>query len=547
MQRFLMALCLLTVCASSFADSTVTVPWQEFKGLYAERIKNKLKKESEKDKEKPLYTVERALYQLTIAETGATGRILVTGRVLHGEPDPIPLFANDIAVNDVKDMVGGHLLTDARGYSLFADDGGEFRVSLGVSVPMRRDEMTRYVKFSVPRSVQNVLELSLPSSLRLSTDETVQQSDGRHYFAPTDTLTLRFEDLVQTSGSTALSIDTFTQIEFQGTRLVATHFFVPSQRVHTSVRLELDPSGGEIATSVPTEWVERMGNRGVVLSLPEGWEEPFIIQQETASGAAKSEIRLPRIERNAGREGGFQIEQAVDTRIDLMTKGVERGIPVQQLPQTLRAYADIAGTYSQLPAGAMDDGGIRLTVERLDTVRAPEIVLDAVYFYTSFAENGDTLTALHLTLPTEAGDKLVLKAIPDAEIWSVQVNGERGDLYTRHHGSWVIPLLGNTSSVVELAFLQRGEKLGLEGRLDLSLPATGLVARRINLAIGLSDRIDLIAMDSDLQPATPGDWPDVEGFIGLPHLFTRPFYRGEAVAASIYYKEPVNAAGGNRS
>jgi len=135
-----------------------------------------------------------------------------------------------------------------------------------------------------------------------------------------------------------------------------------------------------------------------------------------------------------------------------------------------------------------------------------------------------------------------LNAIPDAQIWSLQVNGESRNLYTHEQGKWIIPLPENTASIVELSFLQSGQRLGLEGRLDLTLPATGLVARRVNLTIGLSSRLDLIAMDSDLDPAVEQGWPRVDGFTGVPYFFTRPFYRGAAVPVSIYYKEPIGAA-----
>jgi len=56
--------------------------------------------------------------------------------------------------------------------------------------------------------------------------------------------------------------------------------------------------------------------------------------------------------------------------------------------------------------------------------------------------------------------------------------------------------------------------------------------------IGLSERVDLVAMDGDLQPVKPKDWPEFEGFSGMPHFFSRPYYRA-AIDTAIYDREPV--------
>ncbi|MDH3688643.1 MAG: hypothetical protein OEU36_04070, partial [Gammaproteobacteria bacterium] len=396
MRRFLLASSLLIIFGSSFAESTVTVPWTEFRGLYAEQIKRKLEGTKTDDELPPLYTIEQAFYQLTVTDKGAAGRVQVAGRVLQGEPDPLPLFGHDIAVNDVKELSGGRLIANEQGYDLFVGDEKAFRVVLDVSVPMRREELSRYIEFSVPRSVQNVLELSLPSSLRLSAAGAMQQTDGRYYFSPTDALTLRFEDLVQSKAG-ELSLDSFTQFELQGGRLVATHFFVPTQSVNVPVQISLDPSGGGFGTSLSTEWIESRGDEKIIATLPSNWLEPFIIQQEFSVSTDAIDFRLPSIEGNAGQEGNIQIKQAVDARIQMLNPQLTQAIPAQQLSAGVRAYASVSDTYSQVPIGPEGDGRrVQIQVEWLEAVSTPEIVLDAVHFHTSFADNGDALTALHL-------------------------------------------------------------------------------------------------------------------------------------------------------
>jgi hypothetical protein len=97
--------------------------------------------------------------------------------------------------------------------------------------------------------------------------------------------------------------------------------------------------------------------------------------------------------------------------------------------------------------------------------------------------------------------------------------------------------------VVELAYLTRGQRLGLEGRLDLLFPAIGIAARQLHVAVSLADRVELMAIEGDLVHASGGGWPPVEGFEKAVHHFVHPFYRGDAVHAAVYYQEPMGDTG----
>ncbi len=186
------------------------------------------------------------------------------------------------------------------------------------------------------------------------------------------------------------------------------------------------------------------------------------------------------------------------------------------------------------------DSGFQTTENLLSQVETPETVLDSVTFFVSFAEDGTVLSALDLLLPAQENNQLKLDPIKDAEIWSLQVNNKPRSLYKSPTGKWVITLDSKGESRVVLAYLTRGQKLGLEGKLDFNLPETGLTARRVNLIVGLPERMQMLAMDSDLQPADGSNWPGFSSFNGRPHHFTKPFYRGRQFTSSIIYQEPVN-------
>ena len=181
--------------------------------------------------------------------------------------------------------------------------------------------------------------------------------------------------------------------------------------------------------------------------------------------------------------------------------------------------------------------------ERLVRIETPDAVLDAVTFFVSFAEDGSVLTAMNLELPPNEANQLVLDPIADAEVWSLSVNGQARSLYRSPGQQWIVPLDPRVSSRVVLAYLTRADRLGLEGRLDFDIPKTGLTARQVNLKVGLPRRMQMLAMDSELQPASGKGWPKFGSFNGRPHYFSRPFYRGHAFSSSIIYQEPAEPTG----
>ena len=527
-----------------YADSSVTVPWQEFSDLYTERLETRIKKEIEPNKIEPVYVLDTASYQLDVSDTQIVGQADLEGRTLQGEPDEIPLYSGNIAVTDVKQSSGGYLGARADGYYLIPQKSSVFKTSLEFSALLTNDGNVKTFTLKPPKAVSNSLELSLPSHLRLLDNPFLTQAEGRWYFPPVETLTLRFQDLVENTGDQTLAINTLTRIEWHGAHMVATSYFQPVRRLSESFVIQLDKSATNIASSLTAESYNVAANGLVRVTPVSGMRDPFIVQYEIASIDSDYEIRLPKIENNAGREGGYFFRQITGFQITPITENDLSQIPAYTLPDALVSFASLTEQYRQLEAG-LDTVSLRAT--RLPTAPVPALVLDTVHFYTSFVDNGDVYSVFSIKVPPRAIDKLTLNAIDGAEIWSVKVNDDPVNLYTDDERQWIIPLDEANASAnaasIELAYVQRSEKLGLEGRLDVTVPATGLSARRLNVAVGVSNRVDVLSVDSDFEPAgeNRNKWPGINQVRGKRLLLTKPFYRGRAINAAVYFKEPTDS------
>ncbi len=460
-------------------ESTVTVPWSEFNELYQERLESRIKDELAPDEVKPEHVFDTASYQLNVTDSQVVGRADVEGRVLQGDPGRIQLFGDNIAITNIKQSMGGHLGANANGYYFIPQRGSKFRTSFEFSAPITDSNGNKTLTIKPPSAVSNSLELTLPSHLRLLDSPLLNRINGHWYFPPVDTLTLRFQELVRDSAEQGLAINTLTRFEWRGGHMVVTSFFQPVHALPESFAIQLDSAAANVALSLPSESYDVAANGLVRVTVDGHSRDPFIVQYEISSDGNDYEISLPRIENNTGREGDFFLVQTPGLRIKRIEEKQASVLPPHVLPKPLVSFASLTESYLRLDAGA---DAVSLRVRRLPAAPTPKLVLDTVHFYASFIDNGDVFSVLRAEIPSRAEDKLVLRAVDDAEIWSVKVNDEPADLYSDDEGQWIIPLHDSNASSVELAYVQRREKLGLKGRLDVTVPATGLSARHLNVA-----------------------------------------------------------------
>jgi len=530
---------LMAVVPVAFGDASVTVPWSEFSGLYKDHIEQRINEQRETPEES-LHTLDQASYRLSVTDDGASGSVLIKGRVLRGDPVVIPLFANDVAVTEIRQSSGVHVLASGAGYALLPSTNQAFRLEVGIAIPLQFADGEHFFRLQVPYAVKNSLELQAPPHLRTKPNPKLRLAHGRYYFQPTSVLQIEFDDLVQTASDAELLIDVFTEFEVIGDSLTATSYFAPRRAISGPVEISLDPQAHIAASSVPSDWLVATDGNSITVTLPADWQQTLVFQYDMPASTEPLSIHLPAIAANVGRENEFTIRRGIDTQLRIDASMVDAGINSNRLPPRIAAQANIGDTYYRLHTG---QPSLSLSIEPLATVPSPERVLDAVYFATRFTENGDQLSTLRVTIPASAGDRLSIDAIPNAEVWSVTVNDSERRLYTDGAGRWTIPLDPATPSTVAIAFLQQTTRLSLEGRLHLTLPATGLSARAVHVAINLTDRVDLVAFDSDLNPSSSESWPQSKNLHSKTYFFSRPFYRGQAIDASIYYKEPVNTKG----
>jgi len=517
----------------------VSLPWSEFKQLYTEHLQREWNEA--KVKEEPfLYTFDNATYRLQLGGNGAQGNLRLSGQLLQGKPRPVKLFDTDLTITQVNAIEGGFLSSDTQGYHLHLTQSGAFYLDCEILLPQREDSRSPYVAFQIPAAVKNSLSLEPAPEWRVLEAPGRQLDDGPYFFSPQPQMVVRFAPNDSVLGQPPL-VDSFTHLELLDNSYRATVYLVPRRKLSQPLQMRF-PGARWLNASVQHAWITLAGKTqdNLVITLPPDWQQPLTLDYELPV-AAKT-LQLPAITNNLGQEGAFQITVPSSARLSLSGNGLQQGLDSQRLPSALRQYAGVRGLYARIPSVQP----VQLAVERFDTVAEPAMVLDAVYQYTTVADNGTLLSVLRLQVPPLLERRLMLNAVADAEIWSLTVNGEPRSIYGQHDNRWIVPL-AEGSSLVELAYWRKTPRLTLQGRLELPMPALGVAAQSYHLALGLPERVELVALEGDLEPGDGKKWPTVSPFSGRPYYFTQPFYRGEALPVAIHYREPVAVSGGKAS
>ena len=537
------------ITESICAGESISVPWEEIKTLYTERITRQIMEEAKKEKDPMVYSIETALYRIAIDKQKVSGDVVLTGKVISGEPDLIPLFGSDLVIKDLNNVSGGSLLCDETHNNkilFLPDENTNFQNSFPFFVPIQEDNSSRYVSIKIPPALKNSYLLTLAPDLFLVEAPGIKNSDETYHFSARSVLTIRFSERKAVSAAPVVELDTFARIWLHGRQAIINTTFIPVKPLTTVIILENSENATYVSSTLKSSWIKALDDQRYKIHLPDGSTSPFSIQTSLNGSQTLGSFKffLPRISGNTGSQGNFIVEQPEDGQITWSGNKLVSRLPIARLNSQLQAVSGNARFYMKIPPREE----ISLTVKRFQTLSTPPIVLGSFDFFTSLDDNGSMLSVLKMDIPPEVGPRLRIKAIPHAKIWSLKVNGQKINVYEDQNNAskdssdarWIIPLARDRISQVELAFIRQVTKPGLNGKLETELPATGLPSTRVRLAIALPERLQLLSLEGPVSPASKGNWMKPDEFIGKPYYFSRAFYTGEGLKMTISYKEPLN-------
>ncbi|MFK8066972.1 MAG: hypothetical protein AB8D52_01875 [Gammaproteobacteria bacterium] len=555
MRRLVLTTAVMLASQVVRADNSLTLPWDEFKTLYTEKIQQQFDQAKKVIKPESIASIDEAHYKVTVKGSEALVDVSIKGKQLQGKPKPIPLFDHNVAISQIREVQGGAIINDDMdensGYFFYVDttdENNSFQVNLTLVVTLTEERSLQQLTFNIPAAVRNILDVELPPGVELINHPGIQQSLQRYYFPHASEMNLSFADS-NNRDQQLVDVDTFTQIELEGDKYIFTFHSVSDQFSKQNIELNYEVPLRYLDSTLSVSHAKSSDGSStkvgeLIVNMEQGGSKGFTIRFEADTKQNLEKIKLPTIKNNIGLENGFQIIEPIEAQISVSGKSLAQNISSSRLPIKLRQKNSITGTYNK--AESFD-----LNLKRFETVESPQIVLDELFFYTSFADNGNEISVIRVELPENSSDRLLLNSIPGTEVWSLLVNGNKRDIFTQENDRqdpvWVIPLAEQGSSVIELTYSQKHKKLGLEGKLPITIPETGLAAQKVFVCVGLTSRLELVAVEGELTPDEYAQCPVVQSFSsGKPYIFQYPFYRGNALQAAIFYKEPLDNRSGDK-
>jgi hypothetical protein len=207
------ALCVLAVLAAMrpcMAADSISVPWEELKKLYRDAVEREVMEKIVPKTPPSVHTIEEALYDLAIEDEKGRGKALLTGTLLSGTPEPIPLFDDTIAITRIESVKGGSLISTDRGAARVAflpEKQGPFQVAVGFLVPLGENKDSLSVSFRIPVSLRNSVTLTLPKGMSVRTPPGIADRKGTYHFSSARSLTVRLSPKREETRPSIISVE----------------------------------------------------------------------------------------------------------------------------------------------------------------------------------------------------------------------------------------------------------------------------------------------------------------------------------------------------
>lgn len=538
------ALAALTA-ARAGAQTAVSVPWEEVKQWHEESVERKIMEKlgaAKAPREPQVHSVEEVRGALRVGAGEARGKLLISGRTLSGDPAPIRLFGADTVVEGVAGLQGGMLLpsdTSEPGLFFLPTNHGPFQVELDVILPVVEEAGARFVLAQWPQAVTATVTLEVDAGLRM-----VEQpghaagAPGRYRLPAGGRFAMRLEDAALAAKAQPVEMDLLTQVRVVEGKARLRTWLWPVRATRGAIEIGAPAGARLIESSLPDSRIRPQTNGAWVVDGADPAGGPIALEFSLPGDAAAGiGFALPAVRDNRGREGFFWVAEPPDGEVELQADGMQKDIaPAKLAPALARAAGSVEGL-AHVPPGRE----LRLVCRPFRPVARPAVVLESLEFEVAFEESGAALIRLRATVPPEVGRRLYLRAVPDADIWSLKVGGVAQSVYADGRDRWVIPMMDGKPSAVELELLRKGEKLGLSGRAEVVLPETGLSAQVVQVRLSLPERVDLLSLEGPLTAAPGGQGGAGPAGGRRTYSFAKAFYKGEAVPVAVLYKEPVKA------
>lgn len=144
-----------------------------------------------------VYSIEEAIFHLTVSRENACGKMCLSGRILAGNPRRVPIIGDDIVITDILEVTGGSLICDfdtGPRIFLLPDESRAFRVTLSFMLTAQKDTRSRFISLGTAPALKNLLFLDHTADIRIEIPPGQVDRQGMVHVSSGRELVVRFNE-----------------------------------------------------------------------------------------------------------------------------------------------------------------------------------------------------------------------------------------------------------------------------------------------------------------------------------------------------------------
>lgn len=169
----------------------------EFEAVWHESKGNPDKAEIPKISPSNVYSIEEAIFHLTVSRENAHGRMQLSGRILAGNPRRIPITGDECLITSIQEVMGGSLVCDLEtGPRIFLlpDGSRVFRVTLSFILAAQKDSRSKFISLGIAPALKNFLFLDHTANISIETPPGELDRQGMVHVSSGRELVVRFHE-----------------------------------------------------------------------------------------------------------------------------------------------------------------------------------------------------------------------------------------------------------------------------------------------------------------------------------------------------------------
>lgn len=515
------------------ANTTVELPWTEFKALLQWSLQNEAKKlgsEAPQD-----YVITNSDYSGDLTDDGALLKLKVKVEVLK-EKDwkRIPVLPAAVAITKMTLPEGVFLNSNSQVHELLTRKSGSIEATLEFSVAVQKVQGVNQVQFARVIPGSSVLDLTLA---RENVD--VKVNGAQSLVSRTASAKTYVAAAIPNGPPVSISWErALPKVEASPTRLyaetltlaaVSEGVLVCQEQVtfnilHTAVhelKLQVPDSVSILTVGGPNVQDWRVGDKGELLVVLRGEALGSVALSITYERPGMEQVEIPVIRaKNVEREKGFIGVVAISNlEIDADKVTGARSIDARELPGELVAMTSqpvlLAFRY-------VEDGfSIPLTVRKHQELGMVVTIVDNALFTAMQLNDGRRITRVVYNVRNNRNQFLRLTMPAGVEIWSAEVGGKAVTPARDEKANVLLPLVRSSSNSdellsfpVELVYVEAPTTaVTASGSLTVTLPSTDapVMHEMVNYYLPKEGKYTRLLGGSQFS----GTMPEVERFTNL--------------------------------